>query len=169
MKQKPTKAQSEYYEKLKDPRWQKLRLQVFERDEWTCQDCKTKENMLTVHHKWYGTDMEPWDYPFDALITLCQSCHNEEREAINWSVYQATHMLKVIGFTANDFLSLSHAIGVGRYYHNEPITVNPADLIVAVQHIIKNPNVLSKLVQNERKGRRGFEQFRRERKRAEKE
>lgn len=68
-----------YSEKLKDPRWQKKRLEIFERDEWTCQTCKSKENTLSLHHKYYSKEYEnPWEYPDTALITLCDQCHEME-------------------------------------------------------------------------------------------
>lgn len=69
-----------YSEKLRDPRWQKIRLQVFERDQWACQICMDSESTLAVHHKYYTPNTEPWDYPLDALITLCESCHSTEYE-----------------------------------------------------------------------------------------
>lgn len=37
-----------YLAKLRDPRWQKLRLQVFERDEWACQVCMEMPNTPAV-------------------------------------------------------------------------------------------------------------------------
>jgi hypothetical protein len=69
-----------YSEKFKDPRWQQLRLKVFERDEWTCQNCYEIDKTLTVHHWYYEKDKEPWDYPLDSLITLCVDCHEQEYE-----------------------------------------------------------------------------------------
>jgi len=72
------KKKSEYAEKLKDPRWQKIRLQVFERDEWNCQCCHSEDDTLVVHHQYYEYGKEPWDYPLDSFITLCQECHEKE-------------------------------------------------------------------------------------------
>ena len=69
-----------YVEKLKDPRWQKKRLEVFERDEWGCQSCMDSESTLHVHHRYYLPNTEPWDYPLDALLTLCENCHERERQ-----------------------------------------------------------------------------------------
>lgn len=70
-----------YGEKLKDPRWQKRRLQILERDEWACQSCFDTEATLHVHHRYYEKGAEPWDSPDGALITLCEECHdNESRE-----------------------------------------------------------------------------------------
>lgn len=71
---------SDYYEKLKDPRWQKKRLEVFQRDEFRCQACFDDESTLTVHHRYYDKGLEPWEYPLEALVTLCQNCHQNEYE-----------------------------------------------------------------------------------------
>jgi hypothetical protein len=32
---------------------------------------------LHVHHKYYIADRLPWDYPDEALITMCSKCHYE--------------------------------------------------------------------------------------------
>jgi hypothetical protein len=66
-----------YSDKLKDPRWQKKRLEVLQRDGWTCQNCADKSSTLHVHHKTYRQS-DPWDSPMWDLITLCESCHDEE-------------------------------------------------------------------------------------------
>jgi len=70
-------ASKSYSEKLKDPRWQKKRLQVFERDNWCCTNCGVKENSLHVHHRKYESYNEPWNEPLNNLATLCESCHKE--------------------------------------------------------------------------------------------
>ena len=70
----------EYAQKLKDPRWQKKRLEILNRDEWTCQLCGSTTDTLAVHHKRYLIDTEPWDYPNKLLITLCETCHEAEKE-----------------------------------------------------------------------------------------
>jgi hypothetical protein len=40
-------------------------------------DYTVKACVLHVHHKYYIKTQLPWEYPDDALITLCQSCHSE--------------------------------------------------------------------------------------------
>ncbi len=62
-----------YAEKLKDPRWQKKRLSVLERDNWTCQMCYDSKETLHVHHKSYHG--EPWESPSKELVALCARCH----------------------------------------------------------------------------------------------
>lgn len=64
-----------YAEKLKDPRWQKKRLQILERDNWKCRACGTTEKTLHVHHIFYMQDTEPWDVHDGLLITFCKDCH----------------------------------------------------------------------------------------------
>lgn len=70
-----------YQDKLKDPRWQKKRLEILERDEWTCQRCYSQKDTLNVHHRKYLPNKDPWECPNELLITLCQSCHEHEKEA----------------------------------------------------------------------------------------
>lgn len=67
-----------YAEKLRDPRWQKMRLEILQRDNWTCQKCKDKETELQIHHKYYIGWKDPWDCDPKTLITLCKDCHEEE-------------------------------------------------------------------------------------------
>lgn len=63
-----------YSEKLKDPRWQKKRLEVFERAGWMCQLCGSETSTLHVHHPKYARAKEPWEY--ENLISLCENCHS---------------------------------------------------------------------------------------------
>ena len=70
---------AKYFELLKDPRWELKRREIFERDDFICQKCSTADGHLNVHHKYYDFQNfldRPWDYPNEALITLCSDCHN---------------------------------------------------------------------------------------------
>lgn len=64
-----------YWEKLKDPRWQKKRLEVLSLHEFTCQHCGSTEDTLHVHHPYYEKNKEPWDYDEDVLMCVCENCH----------------------------------------------------------------------------------------------
>ncbi len=68
-----------YSDKLKDPRWQKKRLEILERDEWKCTVCEDDTTTLHVHHLRYKVGKNPWDCDGFDLITLCESCHEDER------------------------------------------------------------------------------------------
>lgn len=69
---------SAYADKLKDPRWQRLRLQVFERDQWGCVYCRRKDRTLHAHHLWYDRGRQPWEYPPWRIVTVCDVCHDRE-------------------------------------------------------------------------------------------
>lgn len=64
-----------YADKLKDPRWQKKRLEIMERDGWKCQRCFDHREPLVVHHKYYISGRDPWDYPDECYVTLCEFHH----------------------------------------------------------------------------------------------
>lgn len=75
-----------YAEKLKDPRWQKRRLEVFNRAEFACEYCGIKTATLNVHHRIYRKGVSPWDYADDELQSLCETCHKcaeEDRSHVN--------------------------------------------------------------------------------------
>lgn len=65
-----------YSEKLRDPRWQKKRLEILTRDNWACQSCFNTRETLHVHHMIYPENTEPWDCDERLLITVCESCHS---------------------------------------------------------------------------------------------
>ncbi len=73
-----------YSERLLDPRWQQLRLRVFERDQWTCRVCDGKEKTLHAHHVHYHPLAEgPWDYDLETIVTMCSDCHSDEHTELD--------------------------------------------------------------------------------------
>lgn len=64
---------------LRDPRWQQMRLRVFLRDQWTCQQCGSTTKELQVHHTRYEWGKNPWESPLSSLVTLCVTCHRKQR------------------------------------------------------------------------------------------
>ena len=103
-----------YAEKLKDPRWQKKRLEIMERDEFQCRYCRSKENTLHVHHRHYRKGAMPWDYEDHLLVTLCEECHQqaEERKAhicekLGWSRVRDTHLVKICSAISCDPVELT--------------------------------------------------------------
>jgi hypothetical protein len=97
-------ASEAYLEKLRDPRWQKLRLKIMERDHWACCACGAKDKTLHVHHWRYSG--EPWESPPEDLSTLCETCHVREgrdRPAIEAALIQT---LRDANWCCNDLLLL---------------------------------------------------------------
>jgi 5-methylcytosine-specific restriction endonuclease McrA len=83
-----------YLEERKNPRWQRRRLSIFQRDDFTCRFCGDKDSELHVHHLAYGKTV--WGVSDDDLITLCRGCHaaiesvlKETRRRLTWDVFLA--------------------------------------------------------------------------------
>ncbi|HEX9972276.1 MAG TPA: hypothetical protein VGD14_09415 [bacterium] len=87
-----------YKEKLLDPRWQKKRLEILERDNWSCQACGAKDRPLQIHHLSYQ-NLEPWEIESDQLITLCDVHHKIET---NKSIDAPVGLLIKNGFLFTD-------------------------------------------------------------------
>lgn len=65
-----------YAQQLLDPRWQKKRLEILERDGWRCCSCENDKDTLHVHHKYYVSHRFAWEYPDFCFQTLCSDCHS---------------------------------------------------------------------------------------------
>ena len=100
---------SKYAEKLRDPRWQKKRLEIFDRDDWTCQMCGDGGSTLHVHHRVYEKGKEPWEYDNSSLVTLCECCHTFETENIADALASVQHTLKTEYFSP-DIKSIAKAL-----------------------------------------------------------
>jgi hypothetical protein len=95
-----------YATKLKNPLWQKRRLEVFQRDNWQCTNCNAIDKELHVHHLDYIDGLQPWEYPLDMLTTLCEYCHENENARPKHEKY-LLQSLKMKGFLVIDILCLS--------------------------------------------------------------
>lgn len=95
---------SVYSEKLKSPKWQKKRLKIMERDNFTCRICGNKDETLNVHHICYDGG-EPWDTDDELLITLCETCHNNEHN--NDHVYRGILDMRNNGITAFEIKTIA--------------------------------------------------------------
>lgn len=77
-----------FFEKYKNPKWQRKRLEIFEKRNFQCEVCGSKSKMLTIHHGYYEKDYEPWDYNDDTLWCCCESCHEEAQAELRDLKYQ---------------------------------------------------------------------------------
>jgi len=56
--------------------------------------CGDTETTLHVHHKYYVSGNDPWDYPNTALVTLCEHCHKEVED--NKGDYKDFSSIKIL-------------------------------------------------------------------------
>ena len=71
-----------YREKLLDPRWQKLRLEIMQRAKFACEACASNSRTLEVHHGAYFRDKEPWEIDSMYLWCLCTDCHKRAQKTL---------------------------------------------------------------------------------------
>lgn len=64
-----------YWELLRDPRWQRKRLEVMQAAGFQCQECSSAIKTLNVHHTFYRRGAKPWEYETAELRCLCEDCH----------------------------------------------------------------------------------------------
>lgn len=64
-----------YGELLRDPRWQRKRLEIMQRADFRCEQCGTDRITLNVHHLRYFRGRNPWEYEGRYLVCLCEPCH----------------------------------------------------------------------------------------------
>lgn len=69
-----------YREQLLHPNWQRKRMEILQRDDFSCKLCCDKDSTLHVHHKQYAKGRMAWEYPNDELVTLCAECHDTMHE-----------------------------------------------------------------------------------------
>jgi len=92
-----------YGELLRDPRWQKRRLEIMNRAGFACEECDDDASTLNVHHKLYRKGAMPWEYPDAELACLCENCH--KRHHLHKEIFDAlfaelsSHLFdRVIGY-----------------------------------------------------------------------
>lgn len=91
----------DYLQLLRHPFWQKKKNGILDRDKYTCQRCTDTLSNLQVHHLYYKKDTNPWDYPDEALITLCDLCH-AKAEFYKWMEKEGQYCLQRLGLSYAD-------------------------------------------------------------------
>jgi hypothetical protein len=115
-----------YLDKLKNPKWQKKRLEILNRDKFECQSCYDTESMLVVHHRVYEKGCEPWEYDNKYLVTLCEDCHTKEHEE---KLQYESLLLKefyLAGFFADDLRELASGLNQTKRLVHIPGVVSSA-------------------------------------------
>lgn len=86
-------ASEQYLELLKDPRWQRKRLEKLQSANWRCENCFDGTKCLNVHHLEYKRGAMPWEYELRELQVLCEKCHKRTHEMQE----ELLHFVKCLG------------------------------------------------------------------------
>ena len=133
---------STYSEKLKDPRWQKKRLEILQRDGFSCKICNDSTTTLHVHHRLYLMGRDPWDYPDEFFVTLCAPCHENETEMDGSASKYLINILKLQGFFSGDLGII--ATGVERMAMSHLSDV----MAGAIKHAFETPDLWDFIVED---------------------
>lgn len=131
-----------YSDRLKDPRWQKKRLEIFSRDNFACRFCSSDKKTLHVHHKYYEKGVEIWDYPDRAFLSLCEDCHKSEEIQLKENIELFIQSFRRSRFNASDLLVISNAI---EYIQFNIPSIEMSDCIL--QTFISN-ELIDKMIRN---------------------
>jgi hypothetical protein len=82
----------DYKTQLTDVRWLNKRDKILSRDHYLCTNCKGT-NELHIHHLYYVNGKMAWQYPNNALITLCSICHKDWHKKYS-SIVRNTNRVK---------------------------------------------------------------------------
>ena len=129
-----------YSEKLQHPNWQRKRLEILNRDNFTCQACGDTETQLQVHHLRYTTK-QPYDEVNENLITYCDHCHTfihevikmyKERLKYGKDNFSTVHIdsLKLNEVESKMFELSNKIVGKAIYYKNKKWILHYATLFL---------------------------------------
>lgn len=81
-------TQENYRRAVESKEWRDVCQAVIARDHNACRICGGTAN-LRVHHKYYIKGRAIWNYPIDALQTMCESCHTQWHDTHRVEVYDS--------------------------------------------------------------------------------
>lgn len=73
----------EFFKQYQTKEWYEISKRIKARDNNTCQMCGRNDIPLSVHHLYYGEDGDLFSVPESSLITLCEECHERQKEFRN--------------------------------------------------------------------------------------
>lgn len=98
-----------YMDLLRDPRWQRRRLEIMQRDKFRCRSCGDETTTLNVHHSYYVKGRKPWEYEDTELHTLCEPCHAETTKLLQslqlWLGFLTVDEIRQVRLTAMKLLN----------------------------------------------------------------
>jgi hypothetical protein len=128
-----------YAQKLRDPRWQRLRLQALNAADWSCNRCHDTLTTLHVHHRVYRR-IAPWEYDVAELEVLCALCHQKEHKFLRGTnrfkqghPYNRAEISNLLGGQTKGFLPMNNGHVVcgcfrRQYNPDAPQILLPGDL-----------------------------------------
>jgi hypothetical protein len=115
-----------------------------QRDGWRCKLCWDKASTLTVHHRYSMPGKEPWEYPLDALITLCERCHQGETRARPEAERQLLLAIRMAGLYASEVHKIANALSRLRTRSGLDARLASYVIVTAIKHLLSRREAASK-------------------------
>jgi 5-methylcytosine-specific restriction endonuclease McrA len=106
-------------EQRRDPRWERKRLEIRQRDDCTCRDCGTTGHELQGHHTFSHRGLAPWEYPGWVMICLWEPCRAWGTKITNallrvWGRFSITDgqpLRRVFGYAMGTNMATTDSVG----------------------------------------------------------
>lgn len=126
----------DFLKQYKDPRWQKRRLQILERDDFCCRKCDDPVTTLHVHHIRYLKGKPPWESPDKDLTTLCQDCHEVvSYHKLTPEEFRRFRVVKFWDSKTEKPIGFFHSLNGGFYLRVEDFNVFGTDSVGLLKNI----------------------------------
>jgi hypothetical protein len=125
--------------------WYQRKKEIWQLYNNQCAKCQSKD-FLEVHHKYYMKDANgrllPWEYPDEALVTLCRSCHQMESNIKKFERHKTLQGLEqVFWYTQlSDFVPL---------LQDACLKHGNAIMTAAIKNLCLNSDLILRLANNE--------------------
>jgi len=133
-----------YQSKLQNPKWQKKRLEILQRDDFKCLHCGCDNKELHVHHRWYQFGKDIWDYPNSCFETLCFECHEYIEMCIKNSITDMQVILRRTILDQCDYDCINRFLI--HLDHDGNKNYNPRAFVDAIDYII-NEDIILKIIE----------------------
>ncbi len=102
-----------------------------------CQLCYDKKSTLNVHHRRYLSNKDPWDYPNHLLVTLCEECHEVEKERMENVSHDLMEILKET-FFAGEIASIAGGFINFKIFHSSEIDAAVISWAISNENLIQD-------------------------------
>lgn len=114
-------SRSGYAKKLDTAEWRNFSERIRKESGNFCQCCKRANLSTQVHHIFYDSERQPWEYQRDEVVLLCAGCHKAIHEQLKQfrkfvfgkmtpQAFQVLNGALAVAFEKYDPLTFAHAL-----------------------------------------------------------
>ena len=120
---------TKYSDKLKHPKWQEKRLDVLSLKGYNCEACTNVNEQLQVHHINYIGGNEPWEYPNNNFLVLCDACHKKEHAYRDQALTNIYYAFEAVNLPIDNIINITNGINTLALRDNNSRYANVGSII----------------------------------------